>query len=151
MTRPRLHWGFAVAAVYTLFAGSTLGFVVFAVSHPVELVSADYYERSLAHDARQAALARATALGPGVQVAIDASGSALAIALPPSHAATAKGLVTLYRPSDVHADRVVALTPDVAGRQRVPLTGLAHGRWLVRIDWTAAGIAYSCELPLVRP
>jgi hypothetical protein len=59
--------------------------------------------------------------------------------------------VTLYRPSDVHADRVVALAPDAAGRQRVPLGGLARGRWLVRVDWTVAGIAYSCEQPLVRP
>jgi len=143
VTRPRLHWGLAVAAVYTLFAGSTLGFVVFAVSHPVELVSADYYERALAHDARHAALARAASLGSAVQVAVDPGGSAVVIALPAAHAATAKGLVTLYRPSDVHADRVVAVAPDEAGRQRVPLAGLARGRWLVRVDWTAAGVSYS--------
>jgi nitrogen fixation protein FixH len=151
VTRPRLHWGFAVAAVYTLFAGSTLGFVVFALSHPVELVSADYYERSLAHDARLAARARAAALGGDLQVAVDAPGRALAIALPASHAATARGQVTLYRPSDAHADRVVTLAPDGEGRQRVPLSGLARGRWLLRVDWTAAGIAYSYEQPLVRP
>jgi hypothetical protein len=149
MTRPRLHWGIAVAAAYTLFAGSTLGFVVFAMSRPVELVSADYYERSLAHDARRAALARATALGEAVAVGID--GDALAIAVPPAHAATAKGQLTLYRPSDVHADRVVALAIDATGRQRVPLAGLVRGHWLVRLDWTATGAAYSREQALVRP
>ena len=151
MTRPRLHWGLAVAAVYTLFAGSTLGFVVFALSHPVELVSADYYERSLAHDARRAALARAAALSEDLRIAADDRTETLAIALPAAHAATARGRVTFYRPSDVHADRVFALAPDVAGRQRLPLTGLARGRWLVRVDWTAAGAAYSYEHPLVRP
>ncbi len=151
MIRPRLHWGIAVAAVYTLFAGSTLGFVVFALGHPVELVSADYYERSLTHDARQAALARAAALGEAVEITVDAPGDAFAIALPPAQAATARGQVTLYRPSEAHADRVVTLAPDAAGRQRIPLAGLARGRWLVRLDWTAAGIAYSREQALVRP
>lgn len=151
MTRPRIHWGLAVAAVYTLFAGSTVGFVVFALSHPVELVSADYYEKSLAHDARQAALARAAALGTSVDVAVDGPGDALVIVLPAAHATTATGQVTLYRPSDVHADRVVPLAIDATGRQRVPLAGLARGRWLVRIEWTAAGLAYRCEQPLVRP
>jgi len=148
--RPRLHWGIAVAVVYTLFAGSTVGFVVFALSRPVELVSADYYERSLAHDARQAALARATALGDGVRVEPDARGDALTIALPPAHAA-ATGRVTLYRPSDIHADRTVPLALDAAGQQRVPLTGLARGRWLLRLEWTAAGIAYAREQALNRP
>ena len=149
MTRPRLHWGIAVAAVYTLFAGSTLGFVVFALSRPVELVSADYYERSLAHDARQAALARAAALGDALRV--EAGPDVLAIALPAAQAPTATGRVTFYRPSDIHADRTVSLALDAAGRQRIPVTGLARGRWLVRLEWTAAGVAYAHEQALVRP
>ena len=131
MFRPRLHWGIAVAVVYTLFAGSTVGFVVFALSRPVELVSA-------------------AALGDGVRVEPDARGDALTIALPPSHAG-ATGRVTLYRPSDIHADRTAPLALDAAGQQRVPLTGLARGRWLLRLEWTAAGIAYAREQALNRP
>jgi hypothetical protein len=149
MIRPRLHWGVAVALVYTLFAGSTIGFVVFALSHPVELVSADYYERSLAHDARQAALARAAALGDGFGVA--AAGDTLSVALPASQAATATGAITFYRPSDVHADRVRPLSVDASGRQQISLDGLARGRWLVRVEWTADGVTNLHEQPLVRP
>ena len=150
MNRPRLHWGTAIAAVYTLFAASTMGFVFFALSRPVELVSADYYERSLTLDARLAAIARTDALGPRLRIDADAGGDALAIALPADLAASARGHVTFYRPSDERADRTVPLAVDRQGRQRIPLTGLAKGRWLVRVEWTAGGLAYYREQALTR-
>jgi hypothetical protein len=149
--RRHLHWGTAIAAVYTLFAASTLAFVFFAVAHPVELVSADYYERSLAHDARLAATARADALGSELEVAIAPTGDALLIAIPRHQAATARGQVTLYRPSDVHADRLLPLTLDAEGRQRIPLAGIARGRWQVRLEWTTGGVTYHREQALTRP
>jgi nitrogen fixation protein FixH len=149
--RRHLHWGTAIAAVYTLFAGSTLAFVVWAINHPVELVSADYYERSLAHDARIAATARADALGRSLEIAVTPEGDALTVAIPREQAAAARGRLTLYRPSDVHADRVVTLAFDGQGRQRIPLAGLARGRWQVRLDWTVAGAAYHREQALTRP
>jgi nitrogen fixation protein FixH len=148
--RPRLHWGTAIAAVYALFAASTAGFVVFAMSRPVQLVSADYYERSLTVDARLAAIARADALGPRLRVVADTGGGVLALALPPEQAAAARGRVTFYRPSDEHADRTVPLALDRDGRQQIPLAGLATGRWLVRVEWTAASLAYYREQALTR-
>ena len=149
MIRLRLHWGTGIAAVYTIFAASTMGFVLFALSRPVDLVSADYYERSLTHDARLAAIARADALGPGLRLEIDARGDAIAIALPPEQAA-AQGQVTLYRPSDASADRTFTLAVDRDGHQRIPLAGLATGRWLVRVEWTAGGLTYYRERALAR-
>jgi len=141
----RIHWGVAIAVVYMLFAASTLGFVAFAMSHPVQLVSPDYYERSLLHDQRAAAVGRARALGAGLRVEVDDRRSELAVTLPPDTSAGARGAITLYRPSDVEADRTVALALDAAGRQRVPVAALARGRWLARIDWTAGGHDYCFE------
>jgi hypothetical protein len=151
MARLRFNWGTGIAAAYLLFAASTLGFVVFALNRPVDLVSADYYEQSLVHDGRQAATARAAALGTGLRVETDAPAAALVFALPLDAAAGARGTITFYRPSDARADRVVAMTLDAGGRQRVPLGGLARGRWLVRLAWTAAGKAYFHEEALIRP
>lgn len=141
-----MNWGAAVAAVYVLFAASTLGFVAFAMSRPVQLVSTDYYERSLLHDQRVAAAGRAHALGGRLRVELDGRDAVLTVTLPPDASAGARGTITLYRPSDALADRTVALALDASGQQQVPIAALARGRWLVRIDWVAAGRAYFHEL-----
>ena len=116
------NWGVAVAAFYVLFAASTLGFVGFAMSRPVQLVSPDYYERALRHDQQAEAAERARALGARLRVEL---------------------------PSDARADRTIPLALDASGRQRVPAAALARGRWLARIDWVADGRTYFHETGLV--
>ena len=65
--RITFNWGTGIAAVYTVFALATTGFVTFAMSQRVDLVSSDYYAQSLRQDQRiaaeqQRALARAAAV-----------------------------------------------------------------------------------------
>jgi nitrogen fixation protein FixH len=144
-----INWGVAVAVVYALFAASTLGFVAFAMSRPVQLVSPDYYERSLQHDQRAAAAGRARGLGARLHVVLDDRAGVLDVTLPRDAAAGAAGAITFYRPSDSRADRTIALALDAAGRQRVPVAALARGRWLARIEWAADGRAYFHETGLV--
>ena len=40
--RITFNWGTGIAAVYTVFALATTGFVTFAMSQRVDLVSSDY-------------------------------------------------------------------------------------------------------------
>ena len=61
----RVHWGVAVAVFYTAFALSTVGFVAFAMTRDVDLVSDDYYAQALAHDRHMQAVANGDALGDG--------------------------------------------------------------------------------------
>jgi nitrogen fixation protein FixH len=145
MSRLHIHWGIAVAVAYTLFASVTAGFVAFAMSHPVQLVSSDYYERSLAHDAHLAAVSRTQALGQGFSLDVAVSGDVLLVTVPADAASGATGRITLYRPADAKADRTVTLSLDAQHQQRVPLAGLAPGRWRARVEWTALGKAYFAE------
>jgi hypothetical protein len=145
MSRLRIHWGIAVALAYAAFASATAGFVAFAMSHPVQLVSGDYYEQSLAHDAHLAAIARTQALGPRFAIDLTAGRDALIVTLPAEAAADARGRVTLYRAADASADRTVALRLDARGQQQVALAGLATGHWRARVEWTALGKAYFAE------
>ena len=145
------HWGTGVALVYVLFAGSTLGFVTFALRNPVELVSADYYERSLRQDQRVEAEGHARALGARLQVAIRPGAAALDVTIPPEAARAASGRIVLYRPSDVRADRTIPLALAAGGRQSVPIASLTRGRWLVRLEWESDKRAYAHEQALVLP
>jgi hypothetical protein len=147
-TQRRLHWGIAIATVYTMFAASTIGFVAFAISRPVDLVSADYYARSLDHDDRLAAIARARALGATLRCALSEDGRTLALELPRELARAASGSVHLYRPSDGRADRTAPLRLDARGSQQLSLERLARGRWTLQLEWRANGLTYYHERSL---
>ena len=145
----RVNWGTGIALVYTAFATATAGFVTFAMGRPVDLVSQDYYTRSLHQDQRIAAEKNALALGSDAQI-VQTDARAVLLALPRAHAA-ARGSVTLYRASDASADRTVEVALDARARQRVSLDGLRHGRWIVQVSWSAAGRDYYLEQPVSVP
>jgi hypothetical protein len=141
------NWGVGLATVYTIFAGATLGFVTFAMSERVDLVSPDYYANALEHDARQAASARGLALGDAFQIDVTADGHSLSIAWP-DMARPESGRVRLYRPSNAGADRTEPVLRG-GGRQSIALTGVAPGLWTVQCEWVASGVRYYGEKQIV--
>ena len=146
---PRVHWGVAVAVFYTAFALSTVGFVVFAMSRDVELVSEDYYARALEHDGHMQAQANGDALGRAVTATV-AEGHVL-VRVPPDMASLVRGTATLYRAADAAADRTIALVPAADGTVVIPTTGLASGRWRVKLVWSADGRDYYAERDIRLP
>jgi nitrogen fixation protein FixH len=151
--RLRFNWGTGIGLTYALFVAGTVGFVVFALGQPVELVSADYYSRSLTYDERLDAVRRADALGDAFQVTPAPDGHAVIITLPREQAlaSAAVGMLTFYRPSSVAADRVVPLAMDAHGEQRLSLDGLASGRWILKMDWQTQGRRYYRERAVQVP
>ena len=141
-----LNWGTGIALVYVAFAAATSGFVLFALERPVDLVSPDYYAESLRQDERMAAERNAREAGATLEQAGD---RAIVLSLPRALAADARGTVTLYRPSDASADRVVQLKTDANGVQRVALDGVAAGAWTVRVRWTSQAREFSLEQRIV--
>jgi hypothetical protein len=142
----RVNWGTAIALVYAIFASGTVGFVAFALQHPVQLVSEDYYGESLAHDSKRAAIENAGQL-PGTVLGLD--GEDIVVSIPPAQRSDARGDLRLYRPSDVAADRGWALALDDDGRQRFGTQGLARGRWIAQLSWSSGGRRFYRELPVV--
>ena len=143
----RVNWGVGLAAAYLGFAAATSGFVAFAMSRPVSLVSPDYYAESLREDDHLAARRNAQLLGSALAVNWD-GGDRIRISVPASHAHAARGSVTLYRASDVAADRTFAFGPDARGTQHVAVGTLARGLWLVQLRWSVNGRDYYFEQPV---
>jgi hypothetical protein len=150
--RLKLNWGHAITAVYTTFAVATLSFVVFAVGHPAELVSADYYAQSLEHDERQGATARASAQPSPASGRVSDDGHSVIISVPrTTPSSSIAGEVRLYRPSSAKNDQRWSIAVDRDGRQILPTKGLPPGRWILQIDWREDGIPFYAELPVVLP
>jgi hypothetical protein len=141
----KFNWGTGLAAVYILFAIGTLGVVAFAVAQPADLVSADYYRRSLQHDSRMEAERNGRAVEPLLTLAVRSDPSAVEVMLPPAARAGVQGVATLYRPSDATADRVTTLAVDTSGRQIIDVASLPSGVWRLRLEWTASGTPYFVE------
>lgn len=142
------NWGTGIAAAYVAFASATMGFVVFAMNRPVSLVRPDYYAESLREDQQIAARANARQLGATVSIAREGP-DVIRLSIPADQAATARGSVVLYRPSDPTADRTFAFTPDAQGCQEIRLNALASGHWIVKFHWSAAGRDYDTEQPVM--
>ncbi|HXW06760.1 MAG TPA: FixH family protein [Vicinamibacterales bacterium] len=147
MGRLKWNWGVGIVAAYAAFAASTLGFVAFAMTQPVDLVSADYYALSLRHDERLRAEAGTRALGPAFVCEAGDDGRSVNLKLPVEHRTRARGTILLYRPSDSRADRVVTLLVNAEGRQRVPLA--AAGRWIVKVQWDVQDQSFYHEQTVV--
>ena len=147
----RMNWGGAIGLVYGAFVIATLSFVAFALGRPVELVSADYYSRSLTHDQRIADARGGDALSPGVGAVLAGDPRTIVVTLPRAHAAAAVGTLTFYRPSSAGSDVVVPIALDSAGVQRVDGRRLAPGRWILKMEWSAGGARYYREQPLYLP
>ena len=145
----RINWAAGIILSYCAFAAGTTGFVLYAMNRPVDLVSADYYERSLEQDRQMDAVRNTAALQGAASIALD-NARTLVVSLPAAHAG-ARGTITLYRPSDASADRAFALAPDGNGRQRVALDSLRDGLWSVRVRWTAQGREFYLEQRIDLP
>ena len=145
----KFHWGVAVAVFYAAFALSTVGFVVYALSLDVELVSEDYYARALSHDAHMQAVANGEALGSAIGVTVEAD--RLDVRLPPSMASLVRGTATLYRAANASADRTVPLVLAHDGTQVIPTAGLAPGQWRLQLRWSADGRDYYAERDVRLP
>jgi hypothetical protein len=144
----RISWGVGITAMYIVFALATSGFVAFAMSRPVSLVSPDYYAESLREDLHLAAIRNARGLGKAVAVTYNGV-DRIQLVVPASHARAAQGSVTLYRPSDAAADRTLPLTPSATGDQNVDVRGLARGLWIVQLRWSLDAKEYYVEQPVV--
>lgn len=134
----RFHWGWRIAAVYTLFASATLAFVAFAFTVDVDLVRPDYYEHSLLHDDRMQARRAASSF---TDAQISLLHDTLMIRVPAEHRAVS-GTVEMYYPGSTHHDQRFALTTDATGTMIVPVPNVQPGKWEVTATWDYQGRTY---------
>jgi hypothetical protein len=144
----KINWGVGIAATYILFATLTGGFVAFAMHRPVSLVTPDYYADSLRQDQHLAATRNAHALGSALAVTSNGR-DRIHVSLPPAQLPDVRGTVTLYRASDVAADRAISLHPNLNGGQDLSVSDLARGLWLVQLRWSVDSRDYYFEQPVV--
>jgi hypothetical protein len=144
MKSNRNLWPWAIVAFFILFFTAMAVMIAIAATHRDHLVSETYYEQELKYQGQIDSAARTKI--SGATVALDATGTALVVTLPPAQVAQKiVGSVELYRPSAPDLDRQFPLTPQSDGTEKLDVSQLASGLWVVRVKWNAAGQDYFLE------
>lgn len=145
-------WPAGIIATFVIFISATVWLVVFTAGHRMDLVSPDYYEQEIRHQARLDGAGRALALPQRARVELNADGRSLRIVLPPDQARLQpQGRIELYRPSAAGKDRTEILRLDATGAQSLDTATLLPGLWKVRVHWTAAGEGYFMDESVIIP
>lgn len=141
----KLHWGWRIGIVYTLFASATLGFVAFALTTSVDLVRPDYYEESLRHDVMMADRSRAEASGSTLEV------RSRELTLTTSSAGVPDGQIRLkfYKPDHPDLDRSLEVAADAQGIAQVDLSGFASGKWKLTAQWSSKGNTFELNRTII--
>ena len=143
--RKKSSWPFAIALVYGLFAAGMIGVVIFAVRHPSDLVSRDYYQKEIRYQQQIDSEKRAQKDADAPTIAI--KGRECVIHFPGNPPAS--GTLTLYRPADAALDRTVPLALDGQQNQTLNLADAASGLWRLRMEWNRNGETYFKEQEVV--
>ena len=145
----RSAWPYAIVTVFVLFALYIGSMVYRAMQMNVDLVSADYYQKELAHQQRMEAVARTAALPTPMQVRHNAANRRLTLQMPNALAGQAvQGQVHFFRPSNQTLDFTLPLQPAADQQQVINTSKMASGLWRVQLDFTAGGQAYFFEQDL---
>lgn len=128
----KLNWGFGIAAVYTLFAGSMIVFAIKASQQHYDLVSDHYYEDAVGYEQRIDAIKNAVSSGLSIKYLSDDNVVEIILA---GETKNISGTLTFYKPDKAGDDFQVSFSTDDSGKQLLPLKKLAHGYWKIKAAW----------------
>jgi nitrogen fixation protein FixH len=141
-------WPYGIIAFFVILICCLAGMVVIASTHRESMVSEDYYEHELKFQNQINDAARATQCG--ARIDLDAAARSVVLRMPAGLATgNLSGTIEFYRPSASELDRQFAVHPQPDGTQRVDISTLAPGPWVVREKWTAAGQDYFLEQKII--
>lgn len=138
-------WGWAIFGVYTTFALATIGFVVFAFSQKVELVTNNYYAEAVDFESQIQRERNSSAVEGKVTCTRSEDGKNIVLQFP---SAQVNGNILLYRPSQSAMDKELTVAADAKGLQYIPVEQLNKGMWKLKLNWKAEDKEYYNEYKL---
>ncbi|WP_367916016.1 FixH family protein [Leadbetterella sp. DM7] len=142
-----MNFGHKIAIVYTLFVVFIISLVTFCVKQKdIFLVSNDYYKKEMAYQEEIDKYANTGQLSQPVKI-INA-GEFLTIQFP-EEMQGASGEIHFYRPSDANLDFRVPVRIDPSNSQKIAVSQLVKGKWVVKMEWSKEGKNYLKEEKII--
>lgn len=139
----RLNWGTGIAFAFLLYVFATLGVVWMAVSLDYHLVSDNYYESASRYQEQIDRMRNSSLHEKSLELVMNRDHPRLLVKLPAGEESEFKGgEIVFYRPSDSGLDFRMPLAIDAKGVQEIGLEGMAAGKWVIHLYWSARGNEY---------
>jgi hypothetical protein len=144
------NWGTGIFIFIVFFMAACIAFLVYTRNQDWSLVEKDYYPKELKHEEKLVKMRNVSALTGTFRIAWE--NSSLVIGLPDDFKGVqVTGLVHVYRPSNEKMDLQLPLQVDSVLEMRIPGPKLFHGKYVVKLDWSAGGKDYYLEKEVFIP
>jgi hypothetical protein len=141
--KAKLNWGTGILIGIIVFVIISVTMTVIFMTQDVNLVSDNYYEKSLSYQDEIDKQSRTKSLDE--QVKINFNGEVIIISVPSNYLSKdISGEIFFYRPSNPELDFVLPLQL-VEGSQLIPVERLEKGFWRIKLNWTMDGEGYYNE------
>lgn len=138
----KFSWGKGITIFIILFLIFNFIIIYFAFNQNVELVTQDYYEKDLLHEAELQKQRNSQALTE--QIKIDVVNSFVKIQIPQEFVGkNIEGEIYFYRPSDSKKDFRLSLIPNEYGIQEISGDKFIRGLWKINIQWKSEAKLFS--------
>ena len=141
----QFHWGHGIFLFYVCFVSVIIFALLqsFKVNH--NLVQTDYYAADLTYQSRMEETNLAAATN-AIQVSHDIVNHAFVLNI--NAVSSIDGSIQFYRPSDKTKDFTLPLR---SADQKVDISTLLPGKWIVKINWSEGAKNYYKEVNLIIP
>jgi hypothetical protein len=143
-------WPMGILAAYLVFVTATLGFVAFTFTVHFDLVTPDYYEKTMVYQQQIDSESNAMSLEHPLEWILD-DGDILLVYPPELLNSGLQGAIVMYRPSDASLDLTIPVEVDTSGVQRISGADLRRGLWEMQVRWTSDGISYFSKADVFLP
>ncbi len=143
-------WMWGLTATIIALILFYVGFAVWTFQDDVELVYDNYYAKDVVFEQQINRVARTQALPfkPVLSYSQPAQTLELKFPLALGHIPT-QGEVLLFRPADLHQDRLFPLALKGDSLQSIALPDMDPGLWRIKLNWTSGGQEYYLEQALM--
>ena len=137
----KFNWGTGIALLYIGFVVGILTLVTMSMNQRVDLVAEDYYAQELGFQGKMDKIARANELAEPLRWEV--RDGDVFIQYPTDFIASdLSGIVHFYCPANNQKDTKIKVLANDTHQQRIPLSDLQPGRYLIQIDWKNGETTY---------
>ena len=143
-------WMWGLVATIGASIAFFVGFAIWTFQDDVELVYDNYYEKDVVFEQQIKRVARTEALPIKPVLRYNQNTQVLNVKFPLAlgHVPT-KGDVLLFRPADLHEDRLFRLALVGDSLQVIALPDMVSGLWRIKLNWSSGGEENYLEKALV--
>ncbi len=139
-------WSRGIFIFYTVFIILLISAVIYSINNNVELVSKNYYEKTLSYENQIQAINNTSTLAVKPVIGVDKDKQQIFLLMPQEFSAqTIKGKINFFRPSEKRLDFSALLNCDSQNKQAFPMHKMASGKWKIQVTWEAGSKKYYFE------